>query len=358
MADFAISSIMTLNDFIYSYTKECIDNIIPSDENKCYSEDPSIDVDAIAGEVGIKEIIYTSFNDRPENIARKYKIKNFQNFLKGYNANHFAFLIEDNGMSIIFVNNRKNTEVQRFSIAHEIEHFISKKAAKQLPNYLPSFLLAEACACIYFGDTYRSDKRSAPKLNDMHSLKTIIEQLPKKSDATKSKSDYLLQLKDYERKKYKKIEIFTWMNLKVVSKIIAKDISFLLNKCVSSKIVLSVLQKHFQQVNNEITVKTALYKTVTEIIEEEIADYFAANLLVPTELLSLWEDKSNLKIARAFGVPVKCIKKRKKYEIKHELNYLTSEYLSRREVNASAPVPMNELTYIVGGRRVHDAGQG
>jgi Zn-dependent peptidase ImmA (M78 family) len=101
-----------------------------------------------------------------------------------------------------------------------------------------------------------------------------------------------------------------------------------------------------------------LYKTITEVVEEEIADYFAANLLVPAEMLSLWEDKSNSRIARAFGVPVKCIVKRRRYEIKHELDYLTSEYLSsRKEINVSVPSSPNELTCIAGGRSVHYAGQ-
>jgi Zn-dependent peptidase ImmA (M78 family) len=56
-----------------------------------------------------------------------------------------------------------------------------------------------------------------------------------------------------------------------------------------------------------------------EAVGEDIADFFAANLLVPTERFLLWDEKKDNEIACAFGVEEECIKKRRK-EIEWELN--------------------------------------
>jgi len=56
---------------------------------------------------------------------------------------------------------------------------------------------------------------------------------------------------------------------------------------------------------------------------EQIADFFAANLLVPIERFSLWDDKENPEIAEAFDVPKECIRKRRG-EVKAELEYILS----------------------------------
>jgi hypothetical protein len=66
-----------------------------------------------------------------------------------------------------------------------------------------------------------------------------------------------------------------------------------------------------------------LKKDIEDDIENEIADYFAANLVVPVERFILWEDKSIGKIARAFRVDEKCIKKRMT-EIPFELDFIKS----------------------------------
>jgi Zn-dependent peptidase ImmA (M78 family) len=58
-----------------------------------------------------------------------------------------------------------------------------------------------------------------------------------------------------------------------------------------------------------------------EAVGEDIADFFAANLLVPTERFILWDDKTDNEIAIAFKVEEKCIKKRRK-EIEYELYML------------------------------------
>jgi Zn-dependent peptidase ImmA (M78 family) len=56
---------------------------------------------------------------------------------------------------------------------------------------------------------------------------------------------------------------------------------------------------------------------------EDFFDYFAANLLIPIDRFQLWEDKTDKKIAEAFKVEAKCIKKRRR-EVEYETDILTA----------------------------------
>jgi Zn-dependent peptidase ImmA (M78 family) len=62
-------------------------------------------------------------------------------------------------------------------------------------------------------------------------------------------------------------------------------------------------------------------------IQEELADFFAANLLVPINRFLLWEDRSDDEIAAAFGVEKKCIIKRRA-EIQNDLSELVADTVS------------------------------
>jgi Zn-dependent peptidase ImmA (M78 family) len=94
-----------------------------------------------------------------------------------------------------------------------------------------------------------------------------------------------------------------------------------------------------------------------EAITEEIADYFAANLLIPTERFVLWEDKSDEDIAKAFGVETKCIRKRRE-EIAHELDIMTPKDLSSDvNVKEQSSLSFDELDNILGGHNINASGQ-
>jgi Zn-dependent peptidase ImmA (M78 family) len=74
---------------------------------------------------------------------------------------------------------------------------------------------------------------------------------------------------------------------------------------------------------------------------EDIADFFAVNLLIPTERFVLWEDKTNEEIAKAFGVEVRCIEKRRE-EIEHELVLMTPKNLSSGiRLDKQRPITIN-----------------
>lgn len=64
-----------------------------------------------------------------------------------------------------------------------------------------------------------------------------------------------------------------------------------------------------------------IHKATDDLYNEEVADYFAANLLVPVERFVLWEDRPDEEIAAAFKVSANCIAKRRE-EIKLELVFL------------------------------------
>ena len=63
---------------------------------------------------------------------------------------------------------------------------------------------------------------------------------------------------------------------------------------------------------------------VRELINEAVADFFAASLLVPINRFLLWEDKPDREIAEAFGVEEKCIQKRRS-EIERDLPIIISD---------------------------------
>lgn len=190
--------------------KDGIDTIIPQDENRCYTEDPYIDVEAIANECGITNIRRISS--------------------KGILDKH-AFLVEKD----IYVNEEDNPEKQRFAIAHEIFHFMTNWP-----------------------------------------IRDSMQAVARQGEAWKRQNAGSL-----------------------------------------------------------------------EAMSEVVADYFAANLLVPTEYFILWEDKTDEEIAKAFGVEPKCIKKRRE-EIECELALMAPKNLSSDvDTKDLAPLSHDELEAIL-----------
>ena len=90
---------------------------------------------------------------------------------------------------------------------------------------------------------------------------------------------------------------------------------------------------------------------------EDVADFFAANLLIPTERFILWEDKPNEEIARAFGVEPRCIEVRRE-EIEHELDLMAPKNLSSDvNLNEIAPLLLDDLDNILEGQSTRDTGR-
>jgi len=82
---------------------------------------------------------------------------------------------------------------------------------------------------------------------------------------------------------------------------------------------------------------------------ETVADYFAANLLIPTESFILFDHKTDEEIALIFNVEEKCIKKRRT-EIEQEITLLTPEDLASNViVEDKAPLTLDELDVVLKG---------
>jgi len=209
----------TIKTRFFENLKESVDQLIPQNEDISYSENPFVDVEAIAKKCGI-----TSIKNVPKN-----------NILDKH-----ALLIGTE----IYISNQDNQEKQRFSIAHEIFHFLTR---------WPGSDLIQAVA--RQGETWKKKKAGT-----------------------------------------------------------------------------------------------------AEAIEEEITDYFAANLLIPTERFILWEDKTDEEIARAFGVEEKCVRKRRE-EIDHELDLMAPKNLSSGvNLEEMTPLSFDDLDCIPEGHRIHDTG--
>jgi len=86
-------------------------------------------------------------------------------------------------------------------------------------------------------------------------------------------------------------------------------------------------------------------KTYIEII----ADYFAANLLIPTELFILFDEKTDKEIALIFDVEEKCIKKRRT-EIEQEIALLEPEGLASDLIPVEkTPLTLDEINDVFEG---------
>jgi Zn-dependent peptidase ImmA (M78 family) len=92
-------------------------------------------------------------------------------------------------------------------------------------------------------------------------------------------------------------------------------------------------------------------------IDEILFDYFAANLLVPTERFILFEDKPNEEIALAFGLEPRCIEIRRE-EIEHELDIMAPKNLSSDvKLEEMTPLSLDELDQVLEGHSINDMGR-
>jgi Zn-dependent peptidase ImmA (M78 family) len=160
------------------------------------------------------------------------------------------------------------------------------------------------------------------------------------------------------------------------SKVIADSVSDIIDKPVASKNVLKLLLKtankffdekikpFYEELKSYTSteelinlLKDEILKYIFEIVikvcEEEIADYFAANLLVPTERFILWEDETDEIIAKKFKVSVKCIQKRR-CEIERELDFMIPKNQSSdTKIEELEMASIDELDSILEANTIH-----
>jgi Zn-dependent peptidase ImmA (M78 family) len=309
MSDVALlQNEMSPQEMVFSLIKNNVDKLLPEDKN-ILSENPYVDIEGIANDIGIH------IQRVPSELISSEHAKLKKIFIDEEGTRKEKY--------IIYVNNDDVPEEQRFSIAHEIYHFISDHTNDS---------------------SYRINVKSSifSKLKNIIISKAISE----------SKAE-------------------------VISKEIAKEISDVLEKYVSEKKALIIFDKFVKpmyetlgkslffdeisiddyiskfDVSNE-SMKKVIYDAKIETLNEEIADYFAANLVVPTERFILWEYKSDEEIATAFGVTVECIKKRKE-EIENELYFMAPKDLaSDVKIEEMVPLTPDELDSMLEDCSIHD----
>ena len=249
--------------------KQKTDEMLSAHNNVDFLIDPAVDVNAIAIENGILKIIPVPKESIPERHATL-----------------------ENG--IIKLSDKYGDEEQRFSTGHELEHHIKEKADKEKKSNERT--LRELMMVIFINLGNIPDKQSKKQ------VKSVTE--------VAARSDY-----DWVIQELKKIPYFT-----KIAKLIAENASKNFGKRIPEDKAYNSIAKLIRMENSEFDNEFVL-KATEDLYNEEIADYFSANLLVPLERFVLWEDRPDSEIAAAFQVPVDCIKKRRE-EAALELEYL------------------------------------
>jgi len=279
---------------VFLTIKKKINEILANHDDINYLDDPSIDVFIIAKEAGIAGILFVP----PETI----------------NYNHAVLEKTAKDRYIIKVNKNISKVDQLFSIAHEIEHYIKKKADTLKKNKI--FIKHDV---LINTDVLKNTNALADRIvarNSISNYKEAIRDV-KKIKGSKTIANYISETVSKNLGKYVSIE----QAYKELAKLLFRDNNK--RKNYHEQYILDAMICMLQQRKNE----QFIINMINKLYDEEMADYFAANLLVPTERFILWENKSDSKIAKAFKVPRTCIKKRRE-EIKHELEFITPENIS------------------------------
>jgi len=272
---------------VFVSIKEWTDSILVKYEDKDFSKDPSVDIEGIAYNEGIKEISLVP----PEEVN-----------------NEHSWLNDD----IIYLNKENIMEEWLFSIAHEVAHY-------EIENRLND--KDQSCISIYRVDT------------------NLEPEIPEKIYfAIKMRSIIISYCSD--------------VIANAVSKIIGKPVSHKNARIILRKMAFEYYSKKEREIFTKPESRFSVAKNIErkpdlfleeiiksfpdiikKIYDEEIADYFAANLLVPTERFLLWEDKSDEAIAQAFNVALGCIQKRRE-EIEDELYFMSfpKEHILGKEI--------------------------
>ena len=261
---------------LYFKIKGKKDELLAKYNDNSFVDDPSVDIETIAKENGITEIVCVP----PKEINYERAIFNG---------------------TVIKLNKKDSPVEKRFSIAHDLKHYLYEKEEyyktreiifkKPYLIYKRKEIEQKAGYIARFAKTSKSERKPILKANIL--LK--------------------LHLRDYFKLLSKKVA-------EIVSVNIGRDVPI-----ETAKRAIKKLSSNYFSNNNDliyISSKDFITDVINKLYDEETADYFAANLLVPTSRFILWEDKPDNVIAKAFNVPIKCIKKRRE-EIQSEIVFMT-----------------------------------
>jgi len=254
-------------------------------------------------------------------IAKKYNIKILRVKPERINFLHAILNDSDKKHVVIKLNKEDSEAEQRFSIAHEMGHYFRTRDT----------LLKKADV---FKDSKTKKDAVLEKTSKLFSL--LHSEVFAARSSLSSYKDVIQYMEKCEDAKF----VAGYMT-ETVSENLGKEVSIkqaykewakaLIEGTISKKIARGSGRYNGKNKtsgkSSDVKNKEELVLTLINMLyEEELADYFAASLLVPLERFQLWEEKSDRTIAKAFKVSTSCIRKRK-HEAEAEQGYL-SKYLS------------------------------
>ena len=284
---------------VFFTIKKKANEIISDYDDVSYLDDPSIPIEVIAESMGIKVLLV-----KPKEI------------------NHLHAILDDSDKEnvVIKVNNKDSKREQNFSIAHEIGHYIRKNTAQlKKADVFKNGNSDKKDDVLEKINKLLSNSKAFAARSSPGSYKKIIQEIKREKDA-KFIADYIAEAVTENLGKDVSIDqaYKEWAKARIedtVSKNITGNRS-------NGQLILYSKNTTSSRYNEQLILYMA-----NKLYDEEMADYFAANLLVPVERLILWEDKTVPAIAKAFKVSTACIKKRRQ-EIGYELDFITSKFVS------------------------------
>jgi Zn-dependent peptidase ImmA (M78 family) len=287
-----------------SFINKKVDELL-SEYDKPYKigdDDPSVDVQKIAQEAFGVKIKFIS--------PWKYRQKH-------------AVLKIENGRYVLKINgkDKDNLELCRFNIAHELGHIIFSHIG------VPLVVIPRI-----------------QKYNIAHEWERFFS--PVAEQTNEVQKVLALQLEQLKRLyNSKEVAIHELVHIMSPVTIKAKDHPKILNYIIAHEWGrIEYKNNYYCKISSGTTREVARHKTnffsrkyhslfIDKWGREELADHFAANLLVPIYRFQFYLGKSDKELAEAFKVDVKCIKKREK-ELEPEMSVLTA---------AVKPLPIEKI---------------
>jgi Zn-dependent peptidase ImmA (M78 family) len=288
----------------FIYIKEMTNNILDKYKNINFLENTSVDIEALAYNIGIKGILPVP-----------------PIFIQ-YDHSH---LTEDD---IILLNNDDVSE-HRFSIAHEIAHLV---LGREMDNKV--IARSEIPLTENLKENYFSFSEFSETINFFSNIiASLVTEIIDKPVTTKNAHKLLIKTANNffdEKIKpfYEKIK--NMPHTQILTDDILEPVKYEVQKYV--------------------------FEIIEKVCEEEMADYFAANLLVPIERFILWENETDELIADKFKVSVKCIQKRRG-EIERERDFMIPKnQSSNTKIEELKMAPIDELDSILEAYTTHANG--
>jgi len=236
-----------------------------------------------------------------------------------YGQKHAVIKIEKGIVNIILNEKDKNNEARcRFSIAHELGHLVFSHVAVPInaAYRVLKYNIAHEWIHLFYSVPIKTLK--GPIIPE-YKLKNIYNSFVKQTG-----EDLKIQDDEFSHL-FKPVFIKTRKKSKILNYSIAHEWGHIVydNNYFYKNLTIKATPDAARHISSNPVLKKFRLLFIKEWGREELADHFAANLLVPIYRFQHYLDKSDKELANYFKVDEKCIKKRRD-ELRHEMNVLTA----------------------------------